>query len=154
MIRYSGRIMSLPTRSAASFVLALTRLWTRPRSALFRPDGLGDEERLGVEQEAELARGRLVVGLDQVQPDDLALVAQGDEATGIIVDVHHGRPAKDAQLVIGLLLLKHMTGLSDRELVAEVLENPYMQAFCGFRSMATEDVLDASTLRRSGGSSG
>jgi len=47
-----------------------------------------------------------------------------------------------------------MTGLSDRELVAEVLENPYMQAFCGFRSMATEDVLDASTLRRSGGSSG
>jgi hypothetical protein len=29
-------------------------------------------------------------------------------------------------LVIGLLLLKHMTGLSDRELVAEVLENPYM----------------------------
>ena len=37
-----------------------------------------------------------------------------------------GRPAKDAQLVIGLLLLKHMTGLSDRELIAEVLENPYM----------------------------
>jgi len=25
-----------------------------------------------------------------------------------------GRPAKDGQLVIGLLLLKHMTGLSDR----------------------------------------
>ncbi len=59
-----------------------------------------------------------------------------------------GRPAKDAQLVIGLLLLKHMTGLSDRELVAEVLENPYMQAFCGFRSMATEEVLDASTLAK------
>jgi len=59
-----------------------------------------------------------------------------------------GRPAKDAQLMIGLLLLKHMTGLSDRELVAEVLENPYMQAFCGFRSMATEDVLDASTLAK------
>jgi hypothetical protein len=30
-------------------------------------------------------------------------------------------------------------------LVAEVLENPYMQAFCCFRSMATEEVLDAST---------
>ncbi len=59
-----------------------------------------------------------------------------------------GRPGKDAQLVIGLLLLKHMTGLSDRELVAEVLENPYMQAFCGFRSMATGDVLDASTLAK------
>jgi hypothetical protein len=28
MIRYSGRIMYFPTRSASSFVLALTRLWT------------------------------------------------------------------------------------------------------------------------------
>jgi IS5 family transposase len=41
-----------------------------------------------------------------------------------------------------------MTGLSDRDLVAEVLENPYMQAFCGFRSMATEETLDASTLSK------
>jgi len=31
-----------------------------------------------------------------------------------------GRPAKDAHLVIGLLLLKHMTGLSDEGLVEEV----------------------------------
>ncbi|MGB8953511.1 MAG: IS5 family transposase [Candidatus Aminicenantales bacterium] len=59
-----------------------------------------------------------------------------------------GRPAKDAQLIIGLLLLKHMTGLSDEGLVAEVLENPYMQAFCGFRSFVTEDVLDSSTLTK------
>jgi len=59
-----------------------------------------------------------------------------------------GRPAKDAQLVVGLLLLKHMTGLSDRDLIAEVLENPYMQAFCGFRSMATEETLEASTLSK------
>jgi hypothetical protein len=59
-----------------------------------------------------------------------------------------GRPAKDAQLVIGLLLLKHMTGLLDRDVVAEVLENPYMQAFCGFRSMATEETLDPSTLSK------
>jgi hypothetical protein len=51
-----------------------------------------------------------------------------------------GRPAKDAQLVIGLLLLKHMTGLSDEALVEEVLENPYMQAFCGFGEFATEDI--------------
>jgi len=59
-----------------------------------------------------------------------------------------GRPAKDVQLVIGLLLLKHMTGLSDEGLVAEVLENPYMQAFCGFRLFVTEDVLDSSTLTK------
>ena len=78
IIRYNGRIMSLPTRSASSFVLALTRLWTRPGPTLY-PDSLGDEERLRIEPEAELARSRLIMGFDQVQPDDLALVAQGDE---------------------------------------------------------------------------
>jgi IS5 family transposase len=57
-----------------------------------------------------------------------------------------GRPAKDAQLILGLLLLKHMTKLSDREIIAEVMENPYMQAFCGFHSMATAATIDSSTL--------
>ena len=37
---------------------------------------------------------------------------------------------------------------ASEERVAEVLENPYMQAFCGFRSMATEDVLDTSMLAK------
>jgi IS5 family transposase len=59
-----------------------------------------------------------------------------------------GRPAKDAQLIIGLMLLKHMTGLSDEGLVEEVLENPYMQAFCGFEKFVTEEILDSSTLTK------
>lgn len=59
-----------------------------------------------------------------------------------------GRPAKDAQLVIGLLLLKHMTGLSDAEVVLAVRENPYMQAFCGFEHFVTSDILDSSTLTK------
>jgi IS5 family transposase len=59
-----------------------------------------------------------------------------------------GRPATDAQLVIGLLLLKHMTGLSDVGVVQDVLENPYMQAFCGFEKFVTEELLDPSTLTK------
>lgn len=59
-----------------------------------------------------------------------------------------GRPAKDAQLVIGLLLLKHMTGLSDEGIVQDVLENPYMQAFCGYEKFVTEEILDPSTLTK------
>lgn len=59
-----------------------------------------------------------------------------------------GRPATDAQLVIGLLLLKHMTGLSDEEVVQAVRENPYMQAFCGFEQFVTQDILDSSTLTK------
>lgn len=59
-----------------------------------------------------------------------------------------GRPATDSQLVIGLLLLKHMTGLSDEGVVEDVLENPYMQAFCGFENFVTEEILDPSTLTK------
>ena len=59
-----------------------------------------------------------------------------------------GRPGTDSQLVIGLLLLKHMTGLSDEGIVQDVLENPYMQAFCGFEKFVTDEILDPSTLTK------
>lgn len=41
-----------------------------------------------------------------------------------------------------------MTGLSDVGIVQDVLENPYMQAFCGFEKFVTEDLLDPSTLTK------
>jgi len=41
-----------------------------------------------------------------------------------------------------------MSGLFDAGLVKEVLENPYMQAFCGFEHFETDDILDSSTLTR------
>lgn len=69
-----------------------------------------------------------------------------DESRKHFSDV--GRPAKDAHLVVGLLLLKHMTGLSDEALVEEVSENPFMQAFCGFREFVTDEALDSSTLSK------
>ena len=47
--------------------------------------------------------------------------------------------------MIGLLLLKHTTGLSDEDVVVAVTENPYMQAFCGFREFVTEEILDSSS---------
>ncbi|HUU27174.1 MAG TPA: transposase [archaeon] len=59
-----------------------------------------------------------------------------------------GRPAKDCNLVIGLLLLKHMTGFSDEAMVELVNENPYMQAFCGLKKFATKLLLDPSTLSK------
>ncbi len=61
---------------------------------------------------------------------------------------HTGRPATDGRLFLGLILLKHMTGLSDRELIEEVLENLYMQRFCGFEQFVTRRMLDASTLTK------
>lgn len=57
-----------------------------------------------------------------------------------------GRPAHDARLVIGLLLLKHLTGASDREITQLARENPYMQAFCGLDTFAAGQLIDPSTL--------
>ena len=59
-----------------------------------------------------------------------------------------GRPALDGRLVIGILLLKHMTGTSDEEIVALVNENPYMQSFCGLERFSSEPLLDSSSLSR------
>ncbi|MEA3381261.1 MAG: IS5 family transposase, partial [Pseudomonadota bacterium] len=42
-----------------------------------------------------------------------------------------GRPAKDARLVIGAVIIKHKLCLSDEETVQQIQENPYMQYFVG-----------------------
>jgi len=60
-----------------------------------------------------------------------------------------GRPAKDARLVCGLLTVKWLEGFSDEHVVAELRENPYIQAFCGFPAFITDDdIADASLLSR------
>ena len=61
---------------------------------------------------------------------------------------HTGRPAKDGRLVIGLVLLKHMSNASDEEMVQLLRENIYFQAFCGFEHFITNRVLDSSTLSK------
>ncbi|HUU27622.1 MAG TPA: transposase [archaeon] len=59
-----------------------------------------------------------------------------------------GRPALDGRLVIGILLLKHMTGFSYESIIEMVNENPYMQAFCGLDHFVTKPLLDASSLSK------
>ena len=59
-----------------------------------------------------------------------------------------GRPGLDGRLVVGLFLLKHMSGLSDEELVLEPGENVYYQAFCGFKEFKCGTLLDSSSLTK------
>ena len=61
---------------------------------------------------------------------------------------HTGRPAKDAQLIIGLMLLKHMTAKSDEEISLELQENIYWQAFCGLERFKMERLIDSSSLTK------
>ena len=43
-----------------------------------------------------------------------------------------GRPAKNARIVIGAIIVKHKLNLSDEETVLQIQENPYLQYFIGF----------------------
>lgn len=48
-----------------------------------------------------------------------------------------GRPAKDAHLVIGAVIIKHKLCLSDEETVQQIQENPYLQYFVGLPGYQT-----------------
>ena len=47
------------------------------------------------------------------------------------LSAREGRPAKDARLVIGAVIIKHKLCLSDEETVDQIRENPYLQYFVG-----------------------
>jgi transposase, IS5 family len=55
-----------------------------------------------------------------------------------------GRPAISPRIVIGSLIIKHMCNLDDRETVAQIAENMYMQYFLGYSSFNPEPPFDAS----------
>ena len=51
---------------------------------------------------------------------------------------NQGRPAKDARLVIGAVIIKHKLCLSDEETVRQIQENPYLQFFVGLPGFQTK----------------
>ena len=57
-----------------------------------------------------------------------------------------GRPAKNARLVIGAVIIKHKLCLSDREAVAQIQENPYLQYFVGLPGYQMEAPFAPSLL--------
>src|SRR5665647_1675646 len=55
-----------------------------------------------------------------------------------------GRPPLSPRLVIGSVIIKHLCNLDDREAVAQISENIYMQYFLGYSSFSDEEPFDAS----------
>ena len=49
-----------------------------------------------------------------------------------------GRPAKDARLVIGAVIIKHKLSVSDDETVEQIRENPYLQYFIGLKGFQSQ----------------
>lgn len=56
----------------------------------------------------------------------------------------NGRPTIDVRLAVGALIIKHKLSLSDREVVATIQENIYIQYFVGFSSFRPEAAFDPS----------
>lgn len=57
-----------------------------------------------------------------------------------------GAPAKSWRMALGALIIKEKLGISDRETVEQIKENPYLQYFIGMSSYSNETPFDASML--------
>lgn len=55
-----------------------------------------------------------------------------------------GRPALNPRVLIGAVIIKHMLNLDDRETVAQITENMYLQYFLGYSSYTGEPPFDPS----------
>jgi hypothetical protein len=55
-----------------------------------------------------------------------------------------GRPPLHPRLGIGSIIIKHMCNLDDRETVAQISENMYMQYFLGYSSFSPDSPFDPS----------
>jgi IS5 family transposase len=57
-----------------------------------------------------------------------------------------GAPAKSFRMALGALIIKEKLGISDRETVEQIKENPYLQYFIGMSSYSNKAPFDASML--------
>lgn len=57
-----------------------------------------------------------------------------------------GAPSLSARMVIGAVIIKHMLNIDDREVVAQIQENMYLQYFVGLSSFTTTEPFDPSLM--------
>lgn len=71
---------------------------------------------------------------------------QFEEALAPVFADEQGRPSADVRLVIGLMYLKYAYDLSDADVVASWMENPYWQYFTGAVFFEHRPPIDSSSL--------
>ena len=57
-----------------------------------------------------------------------------------------GAPAKSFRMALGSLIIQEKLGISDRETVEQIRENPYLQYFIGLKNYHAEPPFDASMM--------
>ena len=94
--------------------------------------------------------------LDQIVDIDHPLAKLGraiawrflEERFGAVYSDKAGHPPLPTRLMAGLSILKHMHDLSDEDLCARWVENPYYQLFCGEEFFQHQLTFDRSSLTR------
>jgi transposase, IS5 family len=94
--------------------------------------------------------------LDQIVDVDHPLAKLGlsidwrflEERFGAVYSDKSGHPSLPTRLMAGLSILKHMHDLSDEDLCARWVENPYYQLFCGEEFFRHKLIFDRSSLTR------
>jgi len=71
-----------------------------------------------------------------------------EERFGAVYSDKPGQPPLPTRLMAGLSILKHTHNLSDEELCARWVENPYYQLFCGEEFFRHKPPFDRSSLTR------
>lgn len=69
-----------------------------------------------------------------------------EEEYASIFDEEMGAPAKSFRMALGALIIKEKLGISDRETVEQIKENPYLQYFIGLSSYNDKTPFDSSML--------
>ena len=94
--------------------------------------------------------------LDQIVDTDHPLAKLGraidwgflEGRFGAVYSDKAGHPPLPTRLMAGLSILKHMHDLSDEDLCARWVENPYYQLFCGEEFFQHKPTFDRSSLTR------
>jgi hypothetical protein len=71
---------------------------------------------------------------------------QIEELYGKLFSEDTGCPALSARVALGALLLKERLGISDRETVEQIRENPYLQYFLGLKEYQDKPLFDHSMM--------
>lgn len=71
-----------------------------------------------------------------------------EDAFGSLYRAGPGQPPKPIRLMVGLMLLQHMNGLSDEQVVHQWVQNPYWQYFCGYDYLQWDLPSDPSSMTR------
>lgn len=102
--------------------------------------------------QSELFKNRLS---NQLNPRDPLFILAGqinwsffEEECGVLYTDGPGQPPKPVRLMVGLMLLQHMHGLSDEQVVHQWVKNPYWQYFCGYDYLQWELPSDPSSMTR------